>query len=178
MSKTTAFKSGVKDKQSSKAGKTIEKLPEGSSFKDINVNVDDRGMVFEMFDSRWDWHKDPLVFSYCFTVRPGVIKGWGIHKLHEDRYCIMFGDLELVLYDARPKSKTSGQVFKVYLSEHKRRLINIPTGVWHADRNIGTKDAVVVNYPTMPYDHKNPDKYRLPLDTDEIPYKFHNPQGW
>ncbi len=41
----------------------------------------------------------------------------------------------------------------------------IPRGVWHAERCIGGKDAMVVNFPTIQYDHTNPDKYRLPLDT-------------
>jgi dTDP-4-dehydrorhamnose 3,5-epimerase len=36
----------------------------------------------------------------------------------------------------------------------------------------------VVNFPTRPYDHASPDKYRLPLDTDEIPYEFEDPRGW
>ena len=36
----------------------------------------------------------------------------------------------------------------------------------------------MVNFPTMPYDHSSPDKYRLPLNTDKIPYKFENARGW
>ena len=136
-----------------------------------------RGTVCEMFDLRWGWHSEPLVFSYVFTIRPGMIKGWGLHKHHEDRYFIMFGELEVVLYDERPESPTHGLVSKIFLSEYRRRLMNIPAGIWHADRNIGSKDAVVVNFPTIPYDHANPDKYRLPLDTDLIPYKFENPRG-
>jgi len=55
--------------------------------------------------------------------------------------------------------------------------VNVPKFVWHADRNIGTSDAVVINFPTIQYDHSNPDKYRLPLDTDLIPHKFDGP-GW
>jgi len=27
----------------------------------------------------------------------------------------------------------------------------------------------VVNFPTIPYDHSNPDTYRLALETDELP---------
>ena len=131
-----------------------------------------------MFDPRWQWHTDPLVFVYTFTIRPGMIKGWGVHKEHEDRYFIQFGELEVVLYDDRPDSPTKGLVSKIYLSESQRRLMNIPAGVWHAERNIGSKDAVVVNFPTIQYDHANPDKYRLPLDTDQIPYKFDRLQGW
>ena len=48
-------------------------------------------------------------------------------------------------------------------------MLVIPRGVWHAERNIGAADVAVVNFPTIPYDHTNPDKYRLPLDTDELP---------
>lgn len=169
----------IKDKQTVKpSGEPTQTLIQGITFKDAPTHVDDRGSVCEMYDSRWSWHKDPMVFSYVYTIRPGVIKGWGIHKKHEDRYFILFGDVEMVLYDPRPESPTKGLINKIYLSESHRRLMNIPAGVWHANRNVGLKDAVVVNFPTICYDHTDPDKYRLPLDTDEIPYKFHNPQGW
>jgi hypothetical protein len=55
------------------------------------------------------------------------------------------------------------------LSEQRRRLLNIPAGIWHADRNLGQKDAVMINFPTWPYEHASPDKYRLPLDTASSP---------
>lgn len=159
-------------------GKLIRKLPEGMTIRNIETHIDDRGMVCEIYDLRWGWHKDPLVFSYFYTVRPGCAKGWGIHMKHEDRYFVMFGEMELVLYDPRENSTTKGMVFKIYVTEFQRCLLNIPAGVWHANRNVGAKDLVVVNFPTIPYDHKSPDKYRLPLNTDKIPYKFDNPQGW
>jgi dTDP-4-dehydrorhamnose 3,5-epimerase len=158
-------------------GESIEKLPAGVKFHDIVTHVDERGSVCEVFDPRWGWHPDPLVFSYVFTIRPGIIKGWGMHKEHEDRYFILFGEMEAILYDERPDSPTRGLVAKVVLSEYRRRLMNIPTGVWHADRNIGNKDVVVINFPTIQYDHTSPDKYRLPLNNDKIPYKFENPRG-
>lgn len=131
-----------------------------------------------MFDLRWNWHPDPIVFVYSFTIRPGRIKGWGMHKEHEDRYFVLCGEMEVVLYDPRPDSPTKGLVAKVILSEYDRRIMNVPIGVWHANRNLGQNTLVVVNFPTIPYDHANPDKYRLPLDTDEIPYKFGDAGGW
>lgn len=159
-------------------GQSTLPVPEGVTFHDVTTHVDDRGSVCEIFDPRWGWHPDPVVFVYTFSIRPGMIKGWGLHKNHEDRYFLLSGELEVVLYDDRPDSSTRGLVSKIYLSEYRRRLMNIPTGVWHADHNIGSKDAIVVNCPTIQYDHTSPDKYRLPLDTDQIPYKFDNPRGW
>ena len=67
-------------------------------------------------------------------------------------------------------------VAEIPLTEHRRRLMNIPAGVWHADRNIGMKDVRVVNFPTIQYDHSNPD--RLPLNNDRIPYRFDGVAGW
>jgi len=153
-------------------------LLEGMTFYDSIRHDDERGSVTEVFDARWNWHPDPLVFSYIFTIRPGMVKGWGLHKQHEDRYFVVSGELELVLYDPRPDSRTCGRICKVYLSGSRPRLVNVPKFVWHADRNIGSTDVTVVNFPTIQYDHSNPDKYRLPLDTDLIPYSFGNAKGW
>jgi len=157
---------------------SIAPLVDGMSLRDGIRHDDDRGSVTEIYDPRWGWHPDPLVFSYVFTIRPGMVKGWGLHKLHEDRYFVLSGEMELVLYDPRSDSSTCGKICKVYLSGSRPRLVNIPKFVWHADRNIGTSDVIVINFPTIQYDHSNPDKYRLPIDTDLIPYDFGNAKGW
>ena len=170
--------SGTRDQATTTPeGGRIGSLPAGVTTRDLTTHIDERGTVFEMFDSRWQWHVDPLVFAYTFSLRPGMIKGWGMHKLHDDRYCILSGELLLVLFDDRSESPTRGLVAKIALSEYRRQLINIPAGVWHANQNIGGKDVVVVNFPTRPYDHDNPDKYRLPVDTDKIPYRFEQMRG-
>jgi dTDP-4-dehydrorhamnose 3,5-epimerase len=159
-------------------GATLARLPHGVQFRDSPMHLDVRGSVRELFDVRWNWHPDPLTFVYCMTIRPGMIKGWGMHKLHEDRYFVLRGEMEVVLYDERPDSPTVGLVASVVLSEGQGRLMNIPAGVWHANRNLGRDDVMVINFPTIPYDHANPDKYRLPLDTDRIPYRFDHSRGF
>ena len=116
-----------KDAQSTTAeGRTLEQLPWGVSCHEVTTHVDDRGTLVELFNPSWGWHDAPLVYCYCFTLRPGVIKGWAMHKRHEDRYFILSGELELVLYDDRDGSSTRGMVSKLYMSEFSRRLINIP----------------------------------------------------
>jgi dTDP-4-dehydrorhamnose 3,5-epimerase len=64
------------------------------------------------------------------------------------------------------------------VSEYDRKLVNIPRNVWHADHNIGSKDLLVVNFPTLVYDHANPNKLRLPIDSDLIPYEFGSAKGY
>jgi len=86
--------------------------------------------------------------------------------------------VELALYDVRSDSPTRGQVCRLVLSEYDRGSINIPAYVWHGLRNVGDRDVVMVNFPTVPFDHTNPDKYRLPMDTPLIPYHFEGAPGW
>ena len=138
----------------------------------LTTHVDDRGSLTELYDPRWELHADPLVFSYVVSIRPKVAKGWSLHRKHDDRYCLLYGEMALLLYDVRPDSTTHGELCRITLHERDRCLVTVPRNVWHADHNIGDRDVVFVNFPTAPYDHASPDKYRLPLDTDLIPFRF------
>jgi dTDP-4-dehydrorhamnose 3,5-epimerase len=160
-------------------GVSLQEMIDGFASRDLTTHTDERGTVCELYDMRWNFHAAPVDFAYCFTIRPGFVKGWNLHKEHEDRYIVLQGELQLVLYDPRPESPTYGKICTTVSSEHRRRVITFPRDVWHADFNIGTKDAFVVNLPTQPYDHNSPDKYRLPIDTPLIPYKFPpEARGW
>lgn len=160
-------------------GAPVQRLPEGVVLHPLTTHTDDRGTVCELYDPRWEINSDPLVFAYMFTLRPGAAKGWGVHREHEDRYAFIAGEAEIVLYDEREDSPTFGLETRLFLSGVHRTVLVIPRGVWHAERNIGASDVLVVNFPTIPYDHSNPDKYRLPLDTDELPVQL-GPEwrGW
>lgn len=50
--------------------------------------------------------------------------------------------------------------------------------MYHAIQNIGRDEAFFVNMPTEPYNHEDPDKYRLPLKNDLIPFAFEDDAGW
>src|SRR5262245_38303970 len=80
-------------------GEPLVRLPDGVTFRDTPIHLDARGSLRELFDPRWKWHPVPLLYAYCFTVRPGFIKGWGLHKRHEDRYFVLRGETEVVFYD-------------------------------------------------------------------------------
>lgn len=153
-------------------GERLARVPEGVTFRDLTTHVDGRGWLVELFNPLWEWHPAPLAHAYAFTVRPGVIKGWGRHERTEDRYAVLFGEAMLVLHDARDGSSTHGLTAEIPLSEFHRRLVSIPAGVWHAVACVGERDFVGINFKTEPFDHTDPDKYTLPLDTDQIPYDF------
>jgi dTDP-4-dehydrorhamnose 3,5-epimerase len=163
----------IKDlKTVNKDGQSIQTPIEGVAIRHAKTIADERGSICEMYDLRWDYHPEPLVYAYHVTIRPKMVKGWVCHEFQDDRSFFSMGEIQVVLYDARPESPTYGKINEFVVGTNNRALLTIPKGVWHALRNIGDCDAVFVNMPTQPFNHDNPDKYRLPLDNDVIPYKF------
>ncbi len=154
------------------AGEFLETLPDGGRQRQAKAITDERGSLFEVWNRDWGFDDLPMEQVYVTTLRPGVVKGWNLHKTHEDRYFVVKGVMQLVLYDVRPESSTYGKLIKLTLSEDNRRLVTIPINVWHADQNVGSEEVYLINMPTRIYNYADPDKYRLPIDTDLIPHDF------
>jgi dTDP-4-dehydrorhamnose 3,5-epimerase len=153
-------------------GEPLQPQIAGLVIRRLRTIEDSRGEVCEVFRPAWGVHPDPLVYVYQATLRPGAIKGWVVHEKQDDRLFTSIGVQRWVLYDARPDSPTHGLINDLVFSERNRALLIIPKGVYHAVQNIGSTDAVFVNMPTQPYDHASPDKLRLPLKNDLIPFDF------
>jgi dTDP-4-dehydrorhamnose 3,5-epimerase len=136
------------------------------------THADERGTLTEIYDERWGFTDDPLVYVYHVTIRPGQLRGWVVHREQNDRLFAYAGVLKIVLYDARTDSPTYGGLNVFHVGGHDRALLSIPAGVYHAVCNVGADEGAFVNLPSRPYDHDDPDKYRLPLDNDVIPYRL------
>jgi dTDP-4-dehydrorhamnose 3,5-epimerase len=143
----------------------------------LSPRVDHRGSLTEVIDFGRPFWSEPIVWSYLFTIRPGRIKGWGVHECQADRYFVVAGDLRVVLYDDRPDSPSRGRFHQEFFTDESRGLVRIPPGVWHADQNWGGQDAMVLNFPTRPYDHANRDKRRIDPHSGEIPFDWDLPDG-
>ena len=159
-------------------GEPVGELIDGVVIRHQHTQIDERGTLCEILDQRWDVTDAPIVYVYQFTIRPGKAKGWHVHRRHDDRIFISRGELKVVLYDDRVDSPTNGMVNEIYRSELRRSLMVIPRGVFHAHVNIGSIDAHLISMPTRGYDHSSPDVFRLPLDTDAIPYRIETLPGW
>jgi dTDP-4-dehydrorhamnose 3,5-epimerase len=150
----------------------LRELIDGVRIREARTIPDDRGTICVAYDPRWDFSEERMVYAYEVTIRPGAVKGWIVHETYDDRLFLSAGSVKWVLYDDRPDSSTRGLVSELFFDQHHRSLLRIPRGVWHAVQNIGGEDSRMINFPTAPYDYENPDKTRLPLDTESIPYSF------
>jgi dTDP-4-dehydrorhamnose 3,5-epimerase len=63
------------------------------------------------------------------------------------------------------------------LTEEARALLLIPPGVWHGDQNYGSRDAVMMNFPTRSYNRDDPDKYRIDPHSGAIPFDWNLPDS-
>jgi len=144
---------------------------EGVKIKKLKVIPDERGRLMEILRG------DEQIFQrfgqvYMTTTYPGVIKAWHYHKIQTDNIAVVKGMLKVALYDPREGSPTRGEVDQFFIGEHNPLLIQVPPQVYHGWKCISEQEAIVINCPTEPYNYKDPDEYRLPFDTDQIPYDW------
>jgi dTDP-4-dehydrorhamnose 3,5-epimerase len=184
--KSKASKKGVhmilcpeKDQQTvTPEGKKLSSIIAGVKIRKLVTMEDKRGELTEVYRPSWGMHEDPLVYVYQVVARPGTIRGWVVHEHQDDRIFCSSGVFRWALFDNRSDSPTYKLLNDFTFGERNPVIFTIPKGVFHAVKNIGTKDGVFLNMPTIPYNHQNPDKYRLPIKNDLIPFDFEDGPGW
>lgn len=159
-------------------GSLKKKLIEGVKIRQVLTQADERGTVAEVYDPRWDFDGRPLVYIYDVTINPGSAKGWVKHEFQDDRLFFRKGSCKVVLYDDRPDSPTKGMINEFVFTDYNRGLVIVPCLVWHGIVNVGSVEAMFTNMPTQPYNHARPDKIRLPVENDYIPYKLEERRTW
>ena len=144
---------------------------EGVEIKQLTKHADERGSLMELLRC------DDAIFrkfgqAYVSLNYPGVVRGWHYHKKQDDHLAVVKGMAKVALYDAREDSPTQGQVDEFFLGEQNNILLKIPVGVMHGYKTVGAEPSFLINFPSEPYDPQQPDEYRLPWDTDQIPYDW------
>ncbi|MFQ5986889.1 MAG: dTDP-4-dehydrorhamnose 3,5-epimerase family protein, partial [Thermoplasmata archaeon] len=85
---------------------------------------------------------------------------------------VLKGTAKVVCYDNREDSKTKGAVDEFFPGEQNPLLIKIPPGVLHGFKAVGPEPVYLVNLPTRLYNHEEPDEYRVPYDSSDVPYDW------
>jgi dTDP-4-dehydrorhamnose 3,5-epimerase len=144
---------------------------DGVRVRELNFICDDRGRLVVLLTA-----EDPAFRRfgqvYLTTTYPGVVKAWHLHHVQTDLVSCIRGEIELVLCDAREESPTRGEVGRFITGEKKPLLVSIPPGVYHGWKCISGEEAFIVNVPDEVYRSDRPDEFRLPPDSDEIPFRW------
>lgn len=142
----------------------------------LRLIPDERGFLMEMLRSDWE-EFDQFGQAYVTAVYPGVVKGWHYHKIQTDRFVCVAGMAKVVLYDGRDGSPTHGEVNEFFMGIQNPILLKIPPGVMHGFKGISPEVTLIINIPSELYNYENPDEYRLPAHTDQIPYDWARKDG-
>ncbi|MFQ6013825.1 MAG: dTDP-4-dehydrorhamnose 3,5-epimerase family protein [Anaerolineae bacterium] len=149
---------------------------EGVKVRQLKVIPDERGYLMEMLRSDWEEY-ERFGQVYITAVYPGVVKAWHYHKLQTDHFICVHGMAKVVLYDGRKDSATYNEINEFFMGELNPILLKIPPLVMHGFKGISDEVALIVNVPTELYNYTQPDEYRLPPHTDEIPYDWARKDG-
>jgi dTDP-4-dehydrorhamnose 3,5-epimerase len=144
---------------------------DGVVVKKLNRICDERGYLMEILRSDDEFFQK-FGQAYLTCCYPGVVKAWHYHKRQTDHFCCVQGEAKVVLYDSRDGSPTRGEVNEFFMGVKNPILLRIPNLVFHGFKAIGGESAVIVNIPTECYDYQQPDEFRLPYDSAEIPYNW------
>lgn len=146
--------------------------------KKLKLLPDNRGFLMEMLRC------DDEVFErfgqvYITGCIRGVVKGWHYHKEQTDNFVCVYGKALVVLCDLREGSPTRGVCEEFILGGPGKGglsdghiLLQIPPLVVHGFTAHECDEARIINIPTRPYRYGNPDEYRYPWNSEEIPYKW------
>ena len=145
---------------------------EGVHVREVRHVPRDHGIITEMYRPEWDPTGLPVLQAYQSRLFVGALGAWSCHVKSVDRLFINQGHVKLVLYDGREDSPTHGRVNEFHVGDARPAFVVVPTGVWHGLQNVGGTEALMINFPSYPYNYEDPDHYRLPWDTDQIPYRW------
>lgn len=167
------LKDAIKDQQTTTAdGQLIRTYLEGVLVKEVQNIITANGMTTEIYRPEWPIGTDQIRHIIHATLRANAISAWHVHQHQTDTIFVIGGSIRLVLFDDRINCHTRGEINVFHLSRLRPSLITIPPGIWHGFQNLENTESSFINYFDRPYINSDPDEWRLPSDTNKIPYRF------
>jgi dTDP-4-dehydrorhamnose 3,5-epimerase len=167
------LKDAKKDRQTATAkGRLFDDLLEGVTRHEMPNIVTRNGITTELYRPEWPAGPKEVRHMIHVILRANAVSAWHVHERQTDTIAMISGSMRLVLFDDRAESATRGRLNVFHLSRMRPELVTIPPGIWHGLQNLDNTESSFINYFDRPYDYADPDEWRLPVDTDEIPYRF------
>lgn len=122
---------------------------EGVIVRPLNRYEDARGWLLELFrDDELPEGFSPAM-AYISMTKPGVARGPHEHVHQTDGFAFVNGQYEVYLWENRPGK--AGEFVTIKAGEDSPQVVFVPPGVVHAYRNVGDRDAFVINFPDQLY---------------------------
>ena len=145
---------------------------DGVRVREVRNVVTGNSITTELFRNDWGIVDGTIQQVIHVALRGRAISAWHQHRHRWDFLFVVNGHLRIVLFDPREQSPTKGQVDVFHLSPARPSLLAVPPWVWHGVQNLSMDPSSFVNMFDRPYDYADPDEWRLPADSDTIPFRF------
>lgn len=119
----------------------IGRIEDVKKVKTFDTEGKENGFLTELFK---DGEK---TIAYLSATKPGMFKGYHLHRVRNARYVCIRGKMKIILY------KDGMREEHILDADNPQRLF-IPNNIATGLLNIGDEEAWLINYPDPPY---NPD---------------------
>lgn len=146
----------------------------GVEIKRLTSNPDPRGYFRELIR-----YNDPFFAAEGFAqwshslMAKNVVKAWHFHHRQVDWWYLALGEVEVVLFDLRADSPTSGKKMVFPLGESNPGVVRIPPGVAHGLKVL-SETAHLFYITSQIYDPE--DEGRHPFDSPIIDHDWGDPK--
>jgi len=151
---------------------TGQRLIEGVRIREVRNVPKATGRLTEIYRRDWSLDEAPVDQIFQVLLLPGAISAWHAHGQTIDRLFVAEGLARIVLFDRREGSSTFGLLNEFKFGEHRPALLMIPPQVWHGVQSIGPGPARLINAVDRAYDYTEPDHWRVPHDSPDVPFRF------
>lgn len=121
----------------------------GVIVRPLSKYADDRGWLLELFRSDELPEGFEPAMAYISMTKPGVARGPHEHVHQTDGFAFVDGQYEVYLWENRLDQPAAFVTIEAGIS--KPTVVFVPPGVVHAYRNVGGRDAFVINFPDKLY---------------------------
>lgn len=118
---------------------SIAKLEEAKKVSTFDPAGSKNGSLTELYK------EGEKTTAYLTTIKPGMFKGYHLHRVRAARYVCIRGKMKITLYRGKEREE-------YILDAQRPERLFIPEGVATGLQNIGNEEAWLINYPDPPYD--------------------------
>ncbi len=149
---------------------THQRLIEGVAVREVRHVPKENGFLTEIFRNNWELPgTDAIGQVFQVTLSARQASAWHAHAVTTDRLFVNNGMIRISLYDARAESPTFGLVNEFRFGSIRPALVVVPPRVFHGLMNLEDHASSVLNLVDHPYQYEDPDHWRVPPDSAEIP---------
>lgn len=121
----------------------------GVIVRPLSRHTDSRGWLLELFRDDESPEGFEPAMAYISMTRPGVARGPHEHVDQTDGFAFVDGRYEVYLWENRPGRPEASE--RLMAGAENPLAVYVPPGVVHAYRNVGDREAFVINFPNRLY---------------------------